>query len=321
MLGAARDAEVQHQRLAPAHRRRSRHGLAMGPVRTTSRPRPLATAYRHAHAVSLEAMQTERYDTLIDNLGALVVYPPWTPLADQSAVDVLPARVAKEFKRLRRRVAAVESAPDRQIQDERLHEVRKAAKRARYAAEPLIPIFGRDADRFAKAIESVQIVLGDYQDAVVTQPLLRELAIHAHLDGSAYSLLGRLHAASTSPHGRPACQWNTRGSGLRRIERSGAAPGSPKPFVPGRRARRCGSTSASAGRFARRPPFPERLPGCGRPDTQTGQAKPQLKSTRVTSNGPQPFAHRLGGRLVLAFRSLERRRIRPLPSVAVVVTS
>jgi CHAD domain-containing protein len=71
-------------------------------------------------------------------------------------------------------------ATDRTVQDERLHEVRKAAKRARYAAEPLIPIYGQDAARYADAFEHVQAVLGDYHDVVVTQPVLRRLAAQAH---------------------------------------------------------------------------------------------------------------------------------------------
>ena len=59
--------------------------------------------------------------------------------------------------------------------DERLHAARKAAKRVRYAAEALLPVYGKDARRFAKRIEDVQEVLGEHQDSVVIQPLLREL--------------------------------------------------------------------------------------------------------------------------------------------------
>ncbi|MGH3458513.1 CHAD domain-containing protein [Aeromicrobium sp.] len=190
VLGTARDAEVKHQQLAAL--------IADEPFdivldRFSRRvDRDLGDAYRLAHRRSIEAMQSERYYTLIDNLEALMTNPPWTPPADQQATDVLPARVSKEFKRFRRCAAAAEDAPDRPMRDERLHEVRKAAKRARYAAEPLVPIYGRDAAQFAEAIERVQTVLGDYHDVVITHPLLRQLTVQADLDGDNALLYGRL---------------------------------------------------------------------------------------------------------------------------------
>lgn len=191
ILGDARDAEVMRERLAgliadePVE-------LVMGPVQQRVN-RQLGTAYRVAHRRAVEAMESPRYATLIDKLDAVATNPPWTPRAAEPAVDVLPGRVTKAFKRLRRRVEAVTDAPDRRTRDQRLHEVRKAAKRARYAAEPLVDVLGRDAERFTKATKKLQSVLGDYQDAVVTQPVLRQLAVQAHLDGENGFTYGRLH--------------------------------------------------------------------------------------------------------------------------------
>jgi CHAD domain-containing protein len=48
-----------------------------------------------------------------------------------------------------------------------LHQVRLLAKRARYAAEAVVAVNGRDARRFAKAITGIEEVLGDMNDAEV----------------------------------------------------------------------------------------------------------------------------------------------------------
>jgi CHAD domain-containing protein len=62
-----------------------------------------------------------------------------------------------------------------------LHEARKAAKRARYAAEVLRPVTGRQARRFARRMKRLQSVLGEHQDAVITRQCLRDLAVRAAL--------------------------------------------------------------------------------------------------------------------------------------------
>jgi len=192
VLGEARDAEVMHQRLAALIADEPVE-LVMGPV-SRRVDRDLGDAYRLAHERSIEAMQSPRYYSLMDSLEALVTYPPWTPLAEQPAARVLPARVAKDYRRLRRRVRAAHDASDQPTREERMHEVRKAAKRARYAADALAPVYGRDARRFAKATKRLQTVLGDHHDAVVTQPVLRQLAVRAHRDGDNAFSYGRLHA-------------------------------------------------------------------------------------------------------------------------------
>ncbi len=192
ILGGARDAEVMRERLGGLIADEPSE-LVMGPVAQRVEHQ-LGAAYRLAHQRAVEAMESSRYYRLIDDLDALVSDPPWTGRAPDPAVDVLPARVTKAFERLRRRVIAATDAPDRQAQDDRLHEVRKAARRARYAAELLAPVVGRDAQRFAKATKRLQSVLGEHQDAAVTQPALRQLAVQAHLDGDNAFTYGRLHA-------------------------------------------------------------------------------------------------------------------------------
>ena len=74
------------------------------------------------------------------------------------------------------------------------HEARKRAKELRYATEAAAAALGEPAVLFAAAVEQVQEVLGELQDAVVTAALLAELALSENTDGQAGFTFGRLHA-------------------------------------------------------------------------------------------------------------------------------
>jgi CHAD domain-containing protein len=73
--------------------------------------------------------------------------------------------------------------------DHELHRVRIRAKRARYAAEAVAPVFGKRAKEFARAMADVQDVLGEHQDAVVAGEWLR-----AHAAGAGAFVAGELVA-------------------------------------------------------------------------------------------------------------------------------
>jgi CHAD domain-containing protein len=112
--------------------------------------------------------------------------------AERPAADVLPRLVA----RARRRVLRLAEAADHTAgsdDDLALHEVRKAAKRARYAGEAVAHVFGEKATRFAASMEHLQEVLGEHQDSLVTQQVLRQLGVQAHLAGENGFTFGRLH--------------------------------------------------------------------------------------------------------------------------------
>ena len=82
--------------------------------------------------------------------------------------------------------------------DEDLHEIRKTAKRARYAAEAVRPVRGKSARRLARTMEDVQEVLGEHQDAVTARPVLRDLGVRAFLageNGFTFGLLSMAEAA------------------------------------------------------------------------------------------------------------------------------
>ena len=107
--------------------------------------------------------------------------------ASEPAWHELPGAIRQDWHRLRKAAKAADRAttlPDRAA---RLHEVRKAAKRARYSAEAIEPAFGRDAARFALALANLQTVLGDHHDDVVTSQKLRDLAGSAGHDSDAFA--------------------------------------------------------------------------------------------------------------------------------------
>ena len=192
LLGAARDAEVMHDRLVAVSRDEPAE-LVRGPV-TSRVDKELTERYRSAHDAVLAELDGDRYFRLLDALDALAAAPPFTELAGGKAGDVLPPRVAKVWKSLRRLAAAAEDAPTAAEREHLLHEVRKTAKRARYAGESLVPASGAPAAAFAKGATELQEVLSTHQDSVVTRALLMELTSAAHAAGEDTFAYGRLHA-------------------------------------------------------------------------------------------------------------------------------
>jgi CHAD domain-containing protein len=190
VLGEARDHEILYQRLQ-ARLRQTPAELIMGPVaaRLQRHFAPLQAAVRQA---VLEALDSDRYVALLDELDRLLADPPLTPAAGRPAAGELAEAVARTHRRVRKRMRRAGRAPAGRDREIALHEARKAAKRARYAAEAVRPVVGAPARRFAKQHKRLQTVLGDHQDAVITRGVLRDLAVRAHLaeeSAFAYGLL------------------------------------------------------------------------------------------------------------------------------------
>ena len=78
--------------------------------------------------------------------------------------------------------------------DAALHEMRKAAKRARYVLETAEPALGKNARKLRKRVKKVQSLLGDHHDTVVARPVLRELGAQAQTEGANGFTFGVLHA-------------------------------------------------------------------------------------------------------------------------------
>jgi CHAD domain-containing protein len=133
-----------------------------------------------------------RYYALLDELDRLLDEPPGGPEAAAPAAEVLPPAVRRVYRKAARRMRRAWHTPAGPRQDAALHEGRKAVRRARYAAEAVIPVAGRPARRFAGQMKRVQSVLGEHQDAVLAGQVARQLGMSAHLAGEnafSYGLL------------------------------------------------------------------------------------------------------------------------------------
>ena len=181
VLGAPRDAEVLAGRLEASVAQLPPE-LVLGPVQARLRAHfaPVEAATRSA---ALKALDSGRYLALLDRLDQLLADPPLTARAGLPAADVLPAAVDRMRRRVRRRMRRAQSTPAGPDRDAALHEARKAAKDARYAAEAASLGFGKPARQFAKRMKKVQTVLGDHHDAVVARGTVREIGVQAHLAG------------------------------------------------------------------------------------------------------------------------------------------
>ena len=180
-LGGARDLEVQEERIGTALAGLPPE-LEMGPVAAQT-TRFFASRRADAGATATAALDGDRYVALLDAVDALLADPPLTDAAAGRARTVLPALVGKAVKRTHGAYRGAHAHPSGHERDEQLHEMRKGAKRLRYAAEVAEPALGRAAKRLVKDVKSLQELLGEHQDSVVARGLLRELGAAAGADG------------------------------------------------------------------------------------------------------------------------------------------
>ncbi|MEU7555675.1 CYTH and CHAD domain-containing protein [Streptomyces sp. NPDC044571] len=191
-LGVDRDQEVLLERIQTRIGEIPRT-LVLGPVR--GRLRVWNTTRRSgSRRRALAVLDSKRYVTLLDTLDALLAEPPLRPAADKPADRVLPKAVRRDHERLARKIAHALSLEPGQPRDVALHEARKAAKRARYAAEAARTALGKSAKRQTEAMKSVQSLLGDHQDSVVAREALRGLGAQATGAGESAFTWGMLYA-------------------------------------------------------------------------------------------------------------------------------
>jgi CHAD domain-containing protein len=195
VLGDLRDIEVTHRRLDRA---------LDADVATTGAKGASAPARRLLRAEELDARRavrqmlgSQRYARLLDGLQSFVSDPPWTPLSGGDAAKVLPELAAKPARRLRK-AAKRQRAPD--SGDTERHDLRKAARRLRYAMELVQPVDGR-ANKARKASRALQSRLGDYLDERRLQAVLWRLRV-ADVPTRVAFTYGRLHARSEAASNR-----------------------------------------------------------------------------------------------------------------------
>lgn len=191
VLGAARDPYVEQAAL-DARLADEPVELVLGPVaRRIAEDRSAARTQALARAV--EVLDSAEHLRLLTTLDAWATTLPRGPRAGDDAADVLPRRVGRAWRRVERRALEADAATG-DARDSALHALRRAARRARYAATTASPAVGRPARRSADRAHAVQDVLGRQQDPVVRRETLRRLGVQAHLDGDSAFTFGRLHA-------------------------------------------------------------------------------------------------------------------------------
>lgn len=195
-LAAARDTEVMAQRCRTMLTELP-DDLVLGPV-AASMTRTFERRQRDAHVAALAALDSDRYLALHNAIDALLADPPLTRAASRPGRRELPASVARAYRRTKSRMRVAASQPAGVQRNLALHETRKAAKRLRYATEAVLPTVGKPAERLQRRLKKVQKLLGEHQDTVVSRPVLRELAVQAHLEGGNGFTYGLMHAAEAT---------------------------------------------------------------------------------------------------------------------------
>jgi CHAD domain-containing protein len=191
-LGKPRDAEVLRDRLRGAVSKLPDE-LVLGPV-IKRIELEMGERHRVGHAELVRALDDDRYLALLDAFDDLLAGPPFTDRAQRPARRELPGHVLRTCRRVDRTADAADKATTVADRELRLHEVRKAAKRARYAAESVAPVFGKPAKRLAGRMEQLQEILGEHQDSVVARQTIRDIAIAAAAAGENSFTFGLLHA-------------------------------------------------------------------------------------------------------------------------------
>jgi CHAD domain-containing protein len=191
LLGGARDGEVLPRHLM-ASLEQVPVELLIGPVRARVQGH-FAPRRAAAREQLIQALDSARYAGLVASLDRLAQDPPSGPRAAAPARDVLPAAVRRAYRQADKRMRRASRAPHGHDRDVALHEARKSARRARYAAEAARLAAGQPARTFARQMKKVQTVISDHQDAVIARQAARDLGIGAHLAGENAFTYGLLY--------------------------------------------------------------------------------------------------------------------------------
>ena len=193
-LGAIRDTEVLLERLEShaLHLRADTPAEADDDAARAHAVIDIRLRQRIAAARSgaLGALRSDRHEWLLDDLVVAAAAPSVRDDAFEPCSHVLPPLVRKTWRSLEKSVRAL----DIEGPSEDWHRARIKAKRARYAADIVAPIFGKAAMRYARALAEVTEALGEHQDASVARDILRELALAPGVDAATAFALGRLHS-------------------------------------------------------------------------------------------------------------------------------
>lgn len=170
LLGAPRDAEVLLARLR-GHLDDLTPGEGVDDVRAKVEHK-VGGAYDDGYRQLQEALRSERYFRLLDDLEAFRDKPPVRPDPVVPGRRVAAKAVAKAARRLRRSHKAAVRSKRGTAHETALHQVRKDAKKLRHVAESAAQVYGKRGDKVAKAAHRQQKILGNFHDAVIARDLL-----------------------------------------------------------------------------------------------------------------------------------------------------
>jgi CHAD domain-containing protein len=173
LLGDPRDSEVMLERLR-GHLDELPQGKGTDAAREQVE-RNTGAAFDAGYRRVQEALQSERYFRLLDNLEDFRDHPPVRAEAAAQGRRVAAKAVDKAARRLRRSHRGARHARRGTDHENALHQVRKDAKRLRHVAESAALVKGKRARKVAKAAHKQQKILGDFHDAVVARNLLQGL--------------------------------------------------------------------------------------------------------------------------------------------------
>lgn len=207
LLGRVRDPEVLIARLGVRIEAIADPGIAAGKMLLDDLELQRVGARRRL----LEGLRSARFGTLIDRLVEGASDPRSVDGGTGDAAETVGTLMSRPWRRLAR--AAGRLGPESADAD--LHRLRINVKRVRYAAEAFTPRFGRRADRFAAAARTLQDLLGEHHDAVVSLAWLTANGIGAD-DTSVAFAAGRLAQHESMERDRHRDAWP---KGWARLER------------------------------------------------------------------------------------------------------
>ena len=194
-LGAARDREVTLQRLE-----RDVEVLPPGAPRAETLAYLQAVLRADLAAArdgAVSALDAEGTAALITAMQIAADDPHTTAEADRSCRDALPPLVAAAYRKLAKRARHLHlAAPGTAVHadaDDDWHDARILAKRARYAADACVPVFGEPSADLALRLADITRCLGEHQDAAIAAAAAIELARHPDCPAPAALGLGLLH--------------------------------------------------------------------------------------------------------------------------------
>lgn len=194
-LAEARDREVTLHRLV-----RDVELLPPGAPRAQTREHlqaVLSADVAAAQAKAVTALTADGTAALVATLRSAAADPHTRPEADRPAREVLPALVGAAYHRLAKRADRLHlPRPGTAVHaesDDEWHRARILAKRARYAADACVPVFGSPSEDLARQLTGITRCLGEHQDAAVAAAAALELGRAPGCPAPAALGVGLLH--------------------------------------------------------------------------------------------------------------------------------